>query len=713
MLLIKPLKYFFPATIFLALFVVFSSPILSWAQETPSIETVRQRYRKAYCAYQKEDFQTAAKTFKPLLKEYPQMGDYALHYLAKSQFALGKYIKAQITWKLLVDLYPKTRLRQSAILGRAEALFREERYLDAAKIYRQLIMETLEDKENLGLVYLNYGLTMEATGQPAKAAALYQHLWFHHPAASTIPEVEQRMKLLAEKYGWVLPIHTDERLWKRIKALRREKKYTDLLQTVDEFLKKYPKSDLTPKVLLYQGLAYLSLSEREKAILSFRKIARNYSKSRQVTSALFYAGKNYWNLGNEERAILNLNVLLKNHPHSSWNDEALYVLGRIHEGNQSYSRALKTYSRLARSYPKSVWADKGTWRMGWIHYRLKKYPLAIKTFDQAIKKPAQSPWREAALYWKGRSQENMGQIKKAINTYMKLINIASYTYYAQLARKQLPRLKKDIPPPKFPKQIEQPPWKMSTVPAKNAKLRFHQERVQELLHLSSPEDLKAELGILEKSNSTELEFWVFISRAYQVAGDYNQSIRILWRYLALKKWGAQQLPPEVWPLFFPRFYWDNLKTLAQEYELDPYILTAIIRRESVFDHQAESWAGAIGLMQIMPTTGAKIAKNLGDTNFTVEQLYSPLTNLRYGAFYFSQLLKRFHSNLYLALSAYNAGEHHTKRWQQKHTSGGGWEEFVENISFTETRHYVRQVISNYNNYRLLYLGDQNVDGSHN
>jgi soluble lytic murein transglycosylase len=106
-------------------------------------------------------------------------------------------------------------------------------------------------------------------------------------------------------------------------------------------------------------------------------------------------------------------------------------------------------------------------------------------------------------------------------------------------------------------------------------------------------------------------------------------------------------------------------------------------------------------MQIIPGTASKIARQLGEQGFQQEQLYNPSLNLRYGSFYFAQLMKHFEGKLFLALAAYNAGEKNARRWwQEKETEE--WEEFVENIPFAETRHYIRQVISNYNNYLLLY-----------
>ncbi len=664
------------------------------------IETQRQLYQKAYCAYQRQDYKQSARIFNSFVDSYPQMGDYISHYLAKSQFALGNYSGAIASWRRLIKNYPHSILKRAAKLGRADANLYSENYRTAAKLYKQLLSEKNKNKADTGHIYFNYGRAMEFINQPAKAGALYQHLWERFPTAGTISLAKERMSLLNKKYNWKLPLKTQKSLWQRIKALQNEKEHQKSLGEIEQFLKKFPKSPLSAKVYLAQGENYLKLGKRLKAKTSFRIVATKYANSPQVTTALFRAAKNYWNMGNNKRAILNLNVLLKKYPDSNWNDDALYVLGRIHEGNKAYPRALKTYQRLIRSYPRSIWADKGIWRMGWIHYKFQKYSLAIKTFSKAIKKPARSPWREACLYWMGRSQERLGQIKRAVNSFQTVIKTASYTYYAQLARQRLPHLTKKPLTAQItvPKSI---PYKFPVLKTNSVALRFHLNRTKELLALNMLEDLNHELDVLAKTSNRELDLWVYLSKTYQLAENYTQAIRVLWNYLALKNWGTQQLSPETLTLFYPRFFWKDLEKLGKEYRINPFLLAAIIRRESVFDPRAESRAGALGLMQIIPSTANRIANQLKDKNFQTDQLLNPKTNLRYGSFYFSKLLKQFKGKHYLAMAAYNAGEKHTERWQEK-IKAKEWMEFVEDIPFTETRHYIRQVISNYNNYLLLY-----------
>jgi soluble lytic murein transglycosylase len=139
--------------------------------------------------------------------------------------------------------------------------------------------------------------------------------------------------------------------------------------------------------------------------------------------------------------------------------------------------------------------------------------------------------------------------------------------------------------------------------------------------------------------------------------------------------------------------------MAQKFKVEPELVYAIIRQESIFDPVIVSPAGAVGLMQIMPFTGEDIAKSLGDT-FTVDSLYNPLVNVRYGSYYISKLLDDFNGNFVLAVASYNGGPHNVKKWYERNKEDG-FDMFVEDLSFSETRGYVKKVLANYWTYKEI------------
>ena len=155
-------------------------------------------------------------------------------------------------------------------------------------------------------------------------------------------------------------------------------------------------------------------------------------------------------------------------------------------------------------------------------------------------------------------------------------------------------------------------------------------------------------------------------------------------------------------LAYPWPYRDLVVESARRHDLDPRLVAAVVRVESRFDPRAESRKGALGLMQIMPETGAWVAGRIGLTEFEPEDLLDPATNLRIGTWYLQDLLRTFDGDLVLALAAYNGGRGNVRRWIEGRDLGGGVESRLAHIAYPETRRFVRRVLHGYRMYRLLY-----------
>ena len=131
------------------------------------------------------------------------------------------------------------------------------------------------------------------------------------------------------------------------------------------------------------------------------------------------------------------------------------------------------------------------------------------------------------------------------------------------------------------------------------------------------------------------------------------------------------------------------------------LVAGLIRQESAFEPEARSGANALGLMQILPKTGRRMAK-VAKVGYAQGQLYNADYNVHLGTIYFASLKKDFGS-VESALAAYNAGEERLTEW----TTGQKYRdipEFVDSIPFTETRDYVKNVLANTVYYAALFEG---------
>ena len=150
-------------------------------------------------------------------------------------------------------------------------------------------------------------------------------------------------------------------------------------------------------------------------------------------------------------------------------------------------------------------------------------------------------------------------------------------------------------------------------------------------------------------------------------------------------------------LRFPIAWEHEVAAAAREHGIDPAWVLATIRMESAFRPRARSPAGALGLMQIMPATGRRIARVAGVRHRGSRTLLDPRQNIRLGVAYLRRLLDRMDGNPALASASYNAGPHRTDRWL---AAGAGLEPelWVEFVPYTETRRYVKRVLE----YRIVY-----------
>jgi soluble lytic murein transglycosylase len=156
---------------------------------------------------------------------------------------------------------------------------------------------------------------------------------------------------------------------------------------------------------------------------------------------------------------------------------------------------------------------------------------------------------------------------------------------------------------------------------------------------------------------------------------------------------------EFLPYSYPPGYWETVTRAAESNNLDAYLIAALIREESRFDPEVVSWAGAVGLMQLMPYTADRLKKDMNISLKDRSQLKDPQKNILLGSYYLSQLISEF-KELPLALAAYNAGKYRLKQWMSLFNSGD-LVEFTENIPYRETRKYVQKVLKSYWQYRAI------------
>lgn len=199
-------------------------------------------------------------------------------------------------------------------------------------------------------------------------------------------------------------------------------------------------------------------------------------------------------------------------------------------------------------------------------------------------------------------------------------------------------------------------------------------------------------------------------RVYEQAGDFNQVTACGERYLknlldAGKSGG--DVPRWAWEGYYPRPYWTKVQAEAKKNGIDPYWVLAIMREESHFNPKTLSRSNAMGLMQILPSTGKWIAGKLGiKGRFDKDSLWDVSRNIAFGSWYLAYLRDLFGGDLFLAAAAYNGGQGNIQR---KVEAGPHAKLSVlsrlDRVPLPETRDYYKKVMGSWWNYHRLYGKD--------
>lgn len=169
-------------------------------------------------------------------------------------------------------------------------------------------------------------------------------------------------------------------------------------------------------------------------------------------------------------------------------------------------------------------------------------------------------------------------------------------------------------------------------------------------------------------------------------------------WLTLPHWYEGWMPSRVGRVAFPLTHTGAIREAAARRDLDPALVAAVIYTESGFDEEVRSTSGAIGLMQIMPSTAAEIAARTDGYRFRQADLGTPRVNILYGCYLLRVLLDEYHGSLVEALAAYNAGPGRVDAW----IAQDGGHLSVSDIPFSETRAYVGKVLHVRTVYRHVY-----------
>ena len=362
---------------------------------------------------------------------------------------------------------------------------------------------------------------------------------------------------------------------------------------------------------------------------------------------------------------------------------AYFLMADLASDDRADVEARRLYRVVATRYPTSRFAPTARFRAAMIAFLSGRPKQAAQEFDLLADRYPGSDEALGAVYWSGRAWAEQGDSAIARARWQSVTGRDPLSYYAALSATRLGN----------------GPWSPQAAPdsfATDPVIDRVVSRAALLAHLGMVQESRWELDRLVRSPDTSSERLLVLANAFRSQGMASQAIQLARRAL------AQGAPADArtFRLIYPVVHADALLAEAAEQGLDPNFVAALIRQESNFNPAATSPAGARGLAQVMPELGERLAKVLNYPVWDPVLLYQPDVSIQLGAFHLRELVTRYDQRAHI-LAAYNAGAPRVERWS-KRIGVTDPEVFAEQISFVETRDYVRLIQRNEEIYRALY-----------
>ncbi len=481
----------------------------------------------------------------------------------------------------------------------------------------------------------------------------------------------------------------------------------------DSVLSKLPRSslDMDTRINLWEkrAVALRGLKREEESIRQFRFLLDSVEVRPVWIQSTLRLLRN--NSAKNAKLIKTLDSLLTDvSRYSKENANNLWVRGFEYEQNQKYDSAIVCYKQLShKRFKNNVKRQWAKFRIGFVYFKQEKWNEAVTAMIDASKEPF--TWSASgARMFLGDAYMKLGKDSLAREAYLDCIRDFPLAYYAHRSRLKLVEYglmpEADVPyahgVPMSPEQTLA--WIRDSQKMGKPDATYNQDRYNRIktLFLYGFSDQAFDLyDEARKKNAKRLDFLYEYGKLFYEVGETAAGYRLARQFQNNIDRRRLMTPPiDVLHYLYPIPYKDQVKFHSGD-RIDPFFVYSVMRQESIFNFEIASPVGACGLLQIMPATGKMLAKLEGLENFDPKQLYNAYMNIRLGVRYLVDLKAEYKDDYMYVLGNYNAGPKPTKRWQ---AAGQGlhWDIRAEEISYWETRDYVKRVMGNYWIYQEIY-----------
>ena len=503
-------------------------------------------------------------------------------------------------------------------------------------------------------------------------------------------------------------------------------KYGYALDAFQRYIDANPQNDGT--AVYYKALIYDAIGQYENEVLVWEEFIRDYPENPHWAAAWKGDGSlpglaftQWYNLGEYSAATQTLLNFVQQAPTDVNAPIYLFEAGRIQERDGKLDEAAQTWDRVADEYSGSELVPQALFWAGIARYRLGKYNDALVTFQRDSILSTIPEDQTRAHFWIGKTQQILGNTTSAQATFQQTASLDPTDYYSLRSQDIL---------------FNRPPFSPKSGVELKANLNSERAVAEAWLRvtfnlpndtdLSTPGALLADprlirgtefltLGLNDQAREEFDNLRTTVEQnpadCYRLAnylldqGLYYPAIFAMRQVLTLAGMTTQNqtlaAPAYINHVRYGLYYQDLITPAAHQAGFDPLFLFSIMRQESLFNKYAGSSQGALGLMQIWPSTGQFIVDNQGwPPNYKTEDLYRPIISIYLAASFLQTQRIRFNGDLFVTLASYNGGQNAAPIWRD--LSGPDPDLFLEVIRSEETGNYIRSIYEIYAMYESLY-----------
>ena len=657
-------------------------------------DTAAVRYLRALAQLRVRPAAGAAAELEALAAELPAIADRCRLQAALAREELGELDAAG---RLFGALPPTSRVYPDARFGLARILRRQGKLSAAAEALdplarggsplwgRDVAAEALVTQADLARA--------RRDGDAERQALLA--LWSTHPRSPLAAQAERRLGKAA------LTVPATVARAEALVELHRNRQGLDVLRTVLPKLK-VPER-LACRARLVEGRALRKERRHSEVQDVLQPVVRGCTDPDLRVRALYLLGTSQAVVA-PPSAVKTFDALAKEFPENPLADDALFVSADLLAQDGDSRGALARLDRISERYPEGDQVGEALFKAFWLRHRAGDEPgalAALAALEMARASAEESYDVERARYWRARVLDQGKRTDEAVILWEALSVDHPGTYYGLMARERLAE--------RDPVRASRVAAQLAALPPPATPADFDAGTLLEDMHFLAGVEL-LRLGFNDAASSELLaarrtgqppEAQRLLVEALARTGDVRAAHGVA--RLALRRDLSGPVAPgsrDLWAIAYPDAFRDLVVRYTRGSPVEPELLQALMREESALDPRALSWAGAVGLTQLMLPTAREMARALRIRAPSAEQLQNPSTNIQLGAAYLARLLQRFDGNVALALASYNAGEGAVNRWRSARPESE-LDRWVEEIPLSETRGYVKRVLRSWNTYRLL------------